>query len=137
MIEGQSVFFPNKNTLEILVCGSFFIQQQYLASYLKMNITNVSKDVKLCYSSTALTDPLWYLSLLQNFWSHWFVRRKTQRSELKIHVVVESSIHSCYEAIVAESYFPVNISCHHNLSGSEVSKTLSWSKMPWLSEELL
>ena len=53
------------------------------------------------------------------------MRRKTQRSEIKIDVVVESSIYSCYEAIVAKRYFPVNISRHHNLFGSVVSKTLS------------
>ena len=35
---------------------------------------------------------------------------------------------SCYEGAV-------NISCHHNLSGSEVSKTMSWSKMLSLSYE--
>ena len=46
-------------------------------------------------------------------------------SELKINVVVESSIYSCYKAIVAERYFPVNISYHHNQSGSKVSKRLS------------
>ena len=136
MMEGQSAFFSNISALKVLACSSLFSPQQYLASYIKRNIatiTNASKDVKLCCCSTALADPPWYLSLLQNFWSHWFVRRKTQRSELKIDVVVESSIYSCYEAIAAERYFPKNISCHHNLSGSEVSKTLNWSKVLRLS----
>ena len=65
-------FFSNKKALGVLAWGSIFSPQQYLASYIKRNIatiTNVSKHVKLCYCSTALTDPLWYLSLLQNFWS--------------------------------------------------------------------
>ena len=122
------LFFSNKNDFEVLACGSVFSLQQYLASYIKGNITtitNLSKDVKRFYCSTALIVLLLYPSLLQNVWSHWFVRRKPQRTELKTDVVIEISIYSCYKAIV-------NISCHHNLSGSEISKTLSWSKMLWL-----
>ena len=53
------------------------------------------------------------------------MRRETQRSESKIDIVVENSLYSCYEAVVTGRYFPVNTSCHHNLSVSEVSKALS------------
>ena len=44
----------------ISLCSSFFSPHQYLAPYTKRNIstiTNISKGVKLCYCSTALTDP--------------------------------------------------------------------------------
>ena len=52
----------------------------------------------------------------------------------KIDVTAESS--SCYEAIVAESYFSLNISCHCNVSGSQFRKALRGSKMVGLSSEL-
>ena len=37
---GPIRFFSNKNTLEVLTCGSVFSPHQYLASYIKRKIAN-------------------------------------------------------------------------------------------------